>query len=165
MVEDFSAAAEREWVCFVKAFGEVWPSVHHNVKLVAETLFKPLRNQVSLSKVTINKVHRHKLIQNFLQERPAVFPQEYAPKCFLREHYAFLLSNKQRVRSLVEAKLQHFMTQPRCAETVEPPLLSAHFMKSLNSVKSKVAREHLSPEDDEQVKLKVFLRDVFRLRV
>ena len=165
MAEDFSAAAEREWVCFVKAFGEVWPSVHHNVKLMAQTLFKPLKNQVKLNNPTINKVYNHELIKNFLQERPAVFPQEYAPKCFLREHYAFLLANKPRVRSLVEAKLSHFMKHPRCAETVEPPLLSAHFMKSLNSVKSKVAREHLSPEDDEQVKLKVFLRDVFRLRV
>ena len=165
MVEDFSAAAEREWVCFVKAVREVWPSVHHNVKLWAETVFRPLRSQVSLHKVTINKVLRHALIRNFLQERHAVFPQESAPRCFLREHYAFLLANKPRVRSLVEAKLQHFMTQPRCAETVEPPLLSAHFMKSLNSIRSKVAREHLSPEDDEQVKLKVFLRDVFRLRV
>lgn len=38
-------------------------------------------------------------------------------------------------------------------------------MKSRNSIMSKVKREELSPNDDEQVKAKIFLRDPFRIRM
>ena len=169
MVGAFSAAAEREWVSFVKAMQAVWPSVHLQVKAQAEARLAPLLARVKLTPLAIARVNQHPLVQDFRQEQPpadfssARWP--YSPGCFLAQHLEFLLKNVQGVRALVEAKLRDFMSQPRVAETVQQPVLSEHFVKTRNSILSKVAREHLRPEDDAQVKAKVFLRDVFRLRL
>jgi len=165
VMQGFDHSKESIWICYVKAARRVWAALHYMVAPLANNQLELIKGKDELDNTKINKIMTNQLVKDFQKEKQVKIQQldQYSEGTLLDSHYTTLKKAKEGVFAQLNEFISSLMNYAGFAKVVSmrPTLDSKNFMKSLNSLRSKMEREDLS---DEQCYI-LFLRDLFRFRI